>query len=236
MQAPQVSVVSIGTMAANPDWGEREPVRTGHATTSLIRTESANILVDPGLPPEAISARLGERANLDPDDVTHVFLTSFHPETRRGLRAFERADWLIGEREREAVGVPMAESLKHALQRGHAEHAEALKEDIAILQRCNAAPDTIVEHVDLFPLPGVTPGLCGLLIADPNRTTLICGDAIPTQHALEHGIVHRGVFDIELARESFTEAIEIADFLVLGRDNWATPPGRRGDQRFGAIG
>lgn len=226
MPAPTVTVISLGAMAANPDWGERDPVRTGHATTTLIQTERDNILVDPGLPAQAITAKLSERVNLDAADITAVFLTSFHPDTRRGLSAFPDAEWLIAERERESVGVPMAESLKHAMERGHAEHAEALREDIAILQKVNAAPDSIAEHVDLFPLPGVTPGLCGLLVSAPNTTTLVCGDAIPNQYTLDRGIVHRGAFDLELARESFKEAVEIADVLILGRDNWSLSPVR----------
>ena len=74
-----VSVISIGALAANPLWGEREPVRTGHSTTTLVRTGDMVMLVDPGLPGEILGARLGERANLRPSDVTHVFLTCFRP-------------------------------------------------------------------------------------------------------------------------------------------------------------
>jgi len=224
---PEVSVVSIGAMAANPDWGETEPVRTGHATTTLVRSGDATILVDPGLPGRILVARLAERANIGPAEVTHVFLTSFHPDSRRGIQAFGDAAWLISEAEREGVGAPMAQSLMYAMEREHAEQAEALREDIAIMERCRAAEDSIAEHVDLFPLPGVTPGMCGLLVSDPRTTTLICGDAIPTAYALEHGVVHRGAVDIEAAKASFEEAVEIADVLVLGRDNLCVNPMRR---------
>ena len=102
---PDVSVISIGTLAANPDWGESEPVRTGHATTTLIQSPDANILVDPGLPARVLAARLGERASLAPDDITHVFLTSFHPDTRRGLLAFEpAARWSLREAREALLG------------------------------------------------------------------------------------------------------------------------------------
>lgn len=222
-----LKVISIGAMAANPDWGEKEAVRTGHATTTLIETETKRILVDPGLPPQIIAARLSERADMAPADITHVFLTSFHPEARRGIAAFDGADWLISEAEREAIGVPMAQSFKLAVERGHQEQAEALKEDIEILQKFQAAEDSLDEGVDLFPLPGVTPGMCGLLVATTTFTTLVCGDAIPTAYTLENGTVHRGAVDIEQARESFKEAIEIADVLVLGRDNLVVNPVQR---------
>ena len=80
--------------------------------------------------------------------------------------------------------------------------------------------------VDLFPLPGVTPGMCGLLVAEPNRTTVICGDAIPTLEHYEQGKVLKHAADATAAMESFKEAIEIADVLVLGRDNIVFNQGR----------
>src|SRR5690606_30534810 len=86
-----VRVISIGTLAAHPLWKETSPVRTGHATSTLIRTRDKVILVDPGLPEPAIAARLSERTGLRVGDVTHVFLTSFQPDTRRGIMAFADA-------------------------------------------------------------------------------------------------------------------------------------------------
>lgn len=58
-------------------WGERQAVRTGHATTTLVVEGEMKLLIDPGLPGTVIAARLAERANLSPADITHVFLTSF---------------------------------------------------------------------------------------------------------------------------------------------------------------
>ena len=47
-------VISIGTLAAHPLWGEEHgQVRTGHATTTLVSTDAAQILVDPSLPTAA---------------------------------------------------------------------------------------------------------------------------------------------------------------------------------------
>jgi glyoxylase-like metal-dependent hydrolase (beta-lactamase superfamily II) len=228
-------VISIGAMSANALWGEREPVRTGHATTTLVRTTNGSgndmrILVDPGLPGPALTARLRERVNLSPSDITHVFLTSFHPDTRRGLEVFENATWWIAEGEREAVGVPLATSLMR-LSENFEEPDSAtravLESDIATLQRCEAAPDRLGTGVDLFPMPGVSPGLCGLLLT-VGPTVLICGDAIVTQDHLERGEVARYAADIECARESFGEAVEIADVLILGRDNAVPNHARRG--------
>jgi len=234
-------VISIGALSANPLWNERQPVRTGHSTTTLVRAGDAVILVDPGLPAPALKARLGERANLEPNDITHVFLTSFSPECRRALEMFDRAEWLLSEGERETVGVPMAHSLQRLAQTAEdvANAGEELdddqktmldivRRDVAILARCHAAPDSLAPGVDLFPLPGVTQGMCGLLLSEPTRTTLICGDAVPTQDHLDQGKVLPTCWDREKAQESFKEAIEIADTLVLGRDNAVINPTRQG--------
>lgn len=225
-------VISIGTLAANPLWDERSPVRTGHATTTLVRSGDAVVIVDPGLPAPALKARLHERSGLTPERVTHVYLTSFHPEARRGIELFPQADWLISETEREAVGVPIAQSLgrlaesqEMAKQTGEAFHEdqqatlEVLQRDIAILARTQASPDALSEDIDLFPLPGLSPGSCGLLLKGMSDTTLIAGDTIATQEHLEQGKVLGGCADREKAMESFAEAIEIADRIVPGRDN-----------------
>lgn len=223
----ELRIISIGTLDAHPLWGERAPVRMGHATTSLIRAKDKTILVDPGLPAPILAARLSERANLTPEDISHVFLTSFRPDVRRGLSAFERATWWISEAERETVGVPMIHSLQHARDEGENDVAEMLQADIKLLQRTHAAPDQLADGVSLFPLPGVTPGLCGLLLAERRHTTLLCGDAVPTIEHLEQGVAPRWAQDVGRARESLTEAIEIADLLVPGRDNLTVNPLRR---------
>lgn len=219
-------VISIGALAAHPLWNERAAVRTGHATTTLIRSRDAVILVDPGLPGKVIAARLGERTGLKPGDVTHVFLTSFKPDVWRGIGAFEDAEWLIHEPEREHVGAALVSEVKRADEAGDDELATVLAKDVAVLKRCKPAPDSIATRVDLFPMPGVTPGSCGLIVSGARETTVICGDAIPTIEHLEQGKVLPSCADLEQAKSSLMEAIEIADLLVLGRDNLVVNPTR----------
>ena len=222
-----VRIISIGALAAHPLWNERAPVRTGHATTTLIRGGRRAIVVDPGLPAPVLAARLSERANIAARDVTDVFLTIFHPDMMRGLRAFDGAQWWISERERETVGPLLLAKLRDAADEGEADLRDALAQDAAILERCKAAPDSLMEQVDLFPLPGVTPGSCGLLIGEARRTTLVCGDAVATVEHIEQGKVLPRCADVEQARESFAEAIEIADVLIPGRDNVVFSPSKR---------
>jgi len=220
-------VISIGAMAAHPLWNEREEVRSPHATTTLIEAGESRVLVDPSLPAQILSVRLRERANLGPQDITHVFLTSFQPLRRRGLASFERAKWLISERERESIGVSLIERLREAMEGDDQELVKVLEPEVALLQRCEAAPDSIAEGVDLFPLYGVTPGTCGLLLPTSKATVVICSDAIPTVEHLEQGKVLPNCADVEQAQESFREAIDIADLLILGRDNLVLNPLRR---------
>lgn len=229
--SPDFRIVSIGTLSAHPLWNEKQPVRTGHSTTTLVRSGGRTILVDPGLPGPAVAAKLSERAGISPGDITDVFLTSFLPDARRGIEVFENARWLIGATEREAAGVPLAMGLKRLLELGDDDEddggtREAVERDVAILQKCEPAPDSIAEGVDLFPLPGVTPGLCGLLLAG-EETTIIAGDAVPTVEHMASKKVLQDSADVERAKESMAEAIEIADLLVLGRDNWVRSPGVR---------
>lgn len=218
-------IISIGALAMHELWPRQAAVRTAHATTTLIESGDRRILIDPGLPPQVIAARLGERAGLEPTDITDVFLTCFRPEQRRGLTGLPDARWLIAEAERERVG--------HALLERFASESDQdtrtlLQQDIALLKRCTAAPDQLARGVDLFPLPGYTPGTCGLLLSFPRITTLIAGPAVATCEHLEHGRVLRGAMDIEQAQESLLEAMEIADQIIPGYDNILVNPGRRG--------
>ena len=50
MAGTDFRVISIGALAAHPLRGERGEVRPAHATTTLIASGKARILVDPSLP------------------------------------------------------------------------------------------------------------------------------------------------------------------------------------------
>lgn len=211
-------IVSIGTLSRHPLWDRPQSPRTAHATTTLIQTDRKRILVDPALPGEALKARLAERSGLGPADITDVFLTSFRPAHRMGLTLFDGADWWISEAERETIGLHLIGQLDQ-VGAADADLERMLKHDIALLQRCQAAPDKLAAQVDLFPLPGYTPGTCGLLLTLAGATVLVAGDAVATVEHLERGMVLEGAFDLEQAKASLVEAIEIADWIICGHDN-----------------
>src|SRR5581483_6615068 len=104
MPSVRVDIISIGTLDRNRLWGESEVVRTAHATTTLVRAGKRNILIDPGLPAQALGARINERTGLRPEQIDSVFLTSFRPEHRFGLPLFPGARVLIHEIEQQSVG------------------------------------------------------------------------------------------------------------------------------------
>ena len=133
----------------------------------------------------------------------------------------------MGELEREAIGAQLVGKYQEAEESGDGDLAASLRAEVATLQRCKPAPDRLAEGVDLFPLYGVTPGSCGLLLPQPAVTVLVAGDAVATVEHLEEGKLIAPCFDMEQARESLAEAIEIADLIVPGRDNLCANPVRR---------
>jgi len=228
MSPPELRIISIGTLAAHPLWEERGPVRTGHATTSLVIAGDARILVDPGLPAPGLRARLQERTPIGVEDVTHVFVTTFAIDHVRGLGLFENAKWLVHAPERPSADAGLASEVERAREAEAHDAARLLATLRGWLTKCDDAEDRLAPGVDLFPLPGVTPGTCGLLLSLPAATVLICGDAIATIEHLEQGKVLPYCLDVEQAQESFREAIEIADVIVPGRDNLVPNPLRAG--------
>lgn len=220
-------VVSIGTLSRNPFWGEKTAQRTSHATTTLVRSGAANVLVDPSLPANLLVPRLQERSGLNPAAITHVFLTNWRPVHRRALEAFAHARWWMNDAERSAAEQALGEAAGR-IERGATEAAGLVRSEEALLKRVEAAPDELAEDVDLYPLAGYTPGQAGLLVATPALTTLIAGDAVPTQEHFLAGRVFEDCFDLATAKESLAEMFEIADVVVPGHDNLFVTPRQGG--------
>ncbi len=215
-------IVSIGTLASNPLWNETSALRTGHATTTVIKSDNATLLVDPSLPAQMMNARLQERWGFGLDAVTHVFLTSFDPDRRRTLDGLEHTTWLMHEPEIQSAALAMSDELQ--LAEGDSELTLILEQHKNLLSRFEVATDRVFTGVDLFPLPGYTPGSCGLLLPTPKRTILICGDTVATSEHLAKRSVVSNCANIEMTQESFKECVEIADVIVPGRDNVVLNP------------
>lgn len=217
MPGVRIDIISIGTLSRNRLWGETQPTRTPHATTTLIRTGKRHILVDPGLPAQALVARLNERSGLRPEQIDTVFLTNFRPAHRAGIGAFRKAKVLMHEIEQQAASQHLQNLLNQAPPED--EGGKIIRQELALLESISPADDKLADQVDLFPLFGYTPGQCGLLIAAPTSTTLIAGDAVPTQDHFLAGQMLPDTYDLKSAGEAMREVYEIADLIVPGHDN-----------------
>jgi glyoxylase-like metal-dependent hydrolase (beta-lactamase superfamily II) len=222
----RADIISIGTLSRNRIWGETQPTRTPHATTTLIRSGGRNILIDPGLPPPAIGARLFERTGLRPEQIDTVFLTNFRPAHRSGLSLFDSSQLLIHEREQEWTRTRLESLIREAPDEDL--DRRQLEQELELLERLRPANDKIAPDVDLFPLPGYTHGTCGLLVASPLTTLLIAGDAVPTQDHFLAGQVLPDAQDIQQAQDSMREVYEIADLIIPGHDNLFLNPRTQG--------
>jgi len=221
---PQIrfDIISIGTLSRNRIWGESQAVRTAHSTCTLIRSGKRAILVDPGLPPAAIGARLNERTGLRPDQIDTVFLTNFRPAHRAGISLFTKAKLLINEPEQQATRQHLERLIEEAPEEDI--DRKLLRDELRLLKSLTPAEDRLTDQLDLFPLPGYTPGNCGLLIKLMTSTVMIAGDAVPTQDHFLAGQVLPDAYDIATAQESMSEVYEIADQIIPGHDNIFTNP------------
>ena len=226
MASIRLDVISIGTLSRNRLWNEGEPVRTPHATTTLIRTGKRTILVDPGLPPQALAARLYERTGLKPESVDTVFLTNFRPSHRAGIALFPKAKRLIHELEQQATAQQLGRLIEGAPDEDL--DRKVLMDELRLLEAFQPADDKLAPGVDLFPLFGYTPGTTGLLVASPANTALVAGDAVPTLDHFLAGQVLPDAQDIRGAQESMREVYEIADLIVPGHDNLFLNPRSQG--------
>lgn len=226
MAMTRVDIISIGTLARNRLWNESEVVRTAHATTTLIRTGKRHILVDPGLPGQAIAARLGERTGIRPEQIDTIFLTNFKEANRGGIGAFPNAKILMHEVEQMGARAQNERWLNEAPEEDL--DRKGIEADLQLLERIVPAEDQLATGIDLFPLFGYTPGTTGLLVALPTVTILIAGDAVPTQDHFLAAQVLPDAADIQAAQESMREVYEIADLIIPGHDNLFLNPRSQG--------
>ena len=218
-------IISIGTLSHNRLWGEGAPVRTPHATTTLVRDEGRSILVDPSLPAQALAARYNERTGGQLADVTDVFCTTLRPVHRRSIAAFDEAVWWAGEAEIETYRSHLTGLLDSA-ERIDADDANAIEADLALLGRFRAAPESFTRQVHFYPMLGASPGSAGLLLNPATSTIVIAGDAAVSTAHVQAGQIWKGCADTEGAMASLTDLLELADVIVPGHDNVMFTPGR----------
>jgi len=199
----RADVLAIGSPAQNVYWNETAPVRHAYATATLVRSGEMILVVDPGWPADVLRAALYYRAGLEPAAVTHVFLTHFDAAHFAGIGLFADAAWSMYEEE-----IRWAKADAPAGDAGR-----------QVLKRITAAPESFAPGVDLFPTFGHTPGHASVLVYTALESLIVAGDAVPTRDHFEHGDLGGEPWDLQKAKESFQDVLEIADLIVPGHDN-----------------
>jgi len=218
-------VISIGALSHNRLWGETQPLRTAHATTTYIQTQERRILVDPSLPAAALAARFNERTGQHLSDITDVFCTTLRPVHRRSIEALRKATWWTSQQERESYQHQL-ETLLDSADR-LSDSTEATEHDLKLLERFRPAPDAFDAQVSLYPLAGASAGSAGLLLSPPTMTLIVAGDAILTAEHLQRGQVWQGCADVEAATQSLQDVLDVADMIIPGHDNLILAPRQR---------
>ena len=203
MSDVRVDVIAIGSLARNKYWNEKAAVRTEYSTVTLVRSGKVCLVVDPGWPAEVLRSALFYRSGLEPKAVTGVFLTHLDPAHYGGLALFEKAKWWAYEEE---IRYADAEWSPDAPGR-------------AILGRLDAAPEKFAPGVDLYPTFGHTVGHASVLVYTATQSTIIAGDAVLTAEHFERGDLGDPPWDLEKAKTSLQDIVEVADFIVPGHDN-----------------
>jgi glyoxylase-like metal-dependent hydrolase (beta-lactamase superfamily II) len=223
--AVEYRIISIGTLANHLLWQEAAPVRTQHATTTLIDDNGRRILVDPSLPVQVLEARFFERTGQKLSSVTDVFCTTLRPDARRALPALQHARWWCGETELEWYSGELL-AMQESVERLGSADAQGVAEDLVVTKRFAPAPEKFTEQVSLYPLFGATVGCTGLLLTPATTTIVIAGPAAVTREHVEKGMVWSHCADKDQAMESLTDLLELADVIVPGFDNIILSPRR----------
>lgn len=219
----EYTIISIGTLSHNRFWGESRPVRTAHATTTLVRDGEKLILVDPSLPAPALAARFNERTGKTLADVTDVFCTTLRPVHRRSVAALPEANWWCAAAELELYREGLRD-LRDTAERLQSDDSGRAETDLALLDRFRGAPERFGPQVQLYPLAGPTSGSAGLLLATARETVIIAGDAALTGEHVRRGQVWERCADTDAALASLKDILELADVIVPGHDNVVRSP------------
>ena len=223
--AVEYRVISIGTLSRNLLWSEVAPVRTAHATVTLICDGKRKILVDPSLPEQVLAARFNERTGTGLSEITDVFCTTLRPAHRRGIEALSHAGWWTGESELETYRGHL-EGLRGSADRLSSEDTATIETDLGLLERFAPAPEKFTHQVHLYPLQGPSPGSMGLLLTPATTTVVVAGDAAVTAEHIRAGQIWHGCADHEASMASLRDLLELADIIIPGHDNLMIAPGR----------
>lgn len=187
----------------------RFPRMQGIVYCLLVETEDGLVLVDTGFglddyaqptrlmrlftwllgtpcDPEETAARQVTRLGFGLEDVRHIVLTHLHLDHAGGLPDFPQAQVHVFKAEYEAA-MRRQGLMGHAYDRTHWAHGPrwVLHEECDGTWfgfDCIRIVDGLSPEILLVPLPGHTPGHCGVAVATPDGWLFHCGDAASPFH------------------------------------------------------
>lgn len=204
MEKIRWEIITVGHLSRNRFWDEDEgqPYREVLCTSTLIRTGTHNIVVDPSQPPEVFAQSLFDASGLKPNDIDLVYLTHKHPDHYVGLALFEGVQVYMAAGDLESVLASGDETLR------------------ARLAPVRAAEGALCPGVDIVPLPGHTAGLAGLLFCGGEGQVLICGDAVMTRDFFAARLPYYFGEDIGQNHATIERMAGMADIIVPGHGNY----------------
>ena len=201
--------LTIGHLSRNKYWDESDsqayhPVL---ATTTVIRDGDIVILADPSQPFEEMKAKLKQYCGLEPGDVDIVFATHYHGDHRVDMGMYENAVCYMSQ-----ASIRDMESAREKAA-GDDSLASLVEGEI---DRFRPAPGQLTEGVRLYPLPGHTPGLTGLIFKSRGRSVLVAGDTIMGPEYFENLDGYWFNEDLDETRRSIRKAARDADIIIPG--------------------
>ena len=199
-------VLTIGYLSRNKFWGESEarPYRAPLCTSTVLQCDGQTILVDPGLPADALARVLDARAGLPLTAVDTVFLTHFHGDHRVGLASLPQARW--------CMAAPEIAYWEAQLPPDNP--------DRAILARLAPVAGELAPGLVVLPTPGHTPGHASLSFGSDGLQVVIAGDAVMTGEFFLARDVYFNTVDRAAAIASIDAMAERAAIVVPGHDNY----------------
>lgn len=193
-------VVTIGNLSRNRYWGESEE-RSLHSvicTTTIIRLNDHNIIVDPSLKDrEEMEAELKRRTGLSLNDIDVVFITHEHGDHHAGISNFPNAKWLAN---------PLA--------------AEIINEKNNYIKKVEPAGNKLFDCIDVIPAPGHTPGTSGLRFDYKGLSIFVAGDAVATKDFWDDKRMYFKALDIAESLRTYKKIESLSNIVVPGHDNY----------------
>ena len=181
----QLDVLCIGSL----ERGEDGSILEAHSTSTLIRADGRNIVVDTSTPYMWPAVKTSFRQiGIFPEDVDTIVLTHAHGDHAGNLKRYKKARVLI-----------------HSGSDVEIEGAEVIDADEYVI-----CPGVRMVHT-----PGHCPEECSVFV-EADRHYAIAGDTVPLQDNLKEGKPPAINTDRDLAMESMRRVERFADVVVPG--------------------